>query len=403
MDAIVSEWGSLLLRWVHMIAGMAWIGSSFYFMHLDAAIKESPDIPRGKGGEAWEVHGGGFYQVRKYLVAPEKLPPQLMWHKWESYATWISGFFLLVWIYYLGADLYLIDPQVRPLSPLGAAGIGIAGLLLGWFVYDGLVRSPLANNDVVLAAVGFAFIMGMAWLFQMMFSGRGALLHTGALMGTIMTGNVFLNIIPNQRRVIADLVAGRTPDPRFGRQAKTRSTHNNYLTLPVLFLMISGHYPLTFRSAHAWIMVGLVLIAGAAVRHYYNERHLGRGDKWWAWGVAATCVVAAAFITMPADPLGRQIQGRATNTAGEASPTRVPKAVDDIIASRCSMCHAAEPVWSGLATPPKGMLLETDAQIARHAEAIRLYATLSDAMPPNNITHMTAEERQTLARWLAHR
>jgi uncharacterized membrane protein len=265
------------------------------------------------------------------------------------------------------------------------------------------VRSPLANNDIVLAAVGFAFIMGMAWLFQTIFSGRGALLHTGALMGTIMTGNVFLNIIPNQKRVIADLVAGRTPDPRFGRQAKTRSTHNNYLTLPVLFLMISGHYPLTFRSAHAWIMVGLVLIAGAVVRHYYNERHLGRGDKWWAWGVAATCVVAAAFITMPADPLGRQIQGRATNTAGEASPTRVPKAVDDIIASRCSMCHAAEPVWSGLATPPKGMLLETDAQIARHAEAIRLYATLSDAMPPNNITQMTAEERQTLARWLAHR
>ena len=403
MDAIVSEWGSLLLRWVHMIAGMAWIGSSFYFMHLDAAIKEIPDIPRGKGGEAWEVHGGGFYQVRKYLVAPEKLPPQLMWHKWESYATWISGFFLLVWIYYLGADLYLIDPQVRPLSPLAAAGIGIAGLLLGWFVYDGLVRSPLANNDIVLAAVGFAFIMGMAWLFQTIFSGRGALLHTGALMGTIMTGNVFLNIIPNQRRVIADLVAGRTPDPRFGRQAKTRSTHNNYLTLPVLFLMISGHYPLTFRSAHAWIMVGLVLIAGAAVRHYYNERHSGRGDTWWAWGVAAACVVAAAFITLPADPLGRQIQGRATSTAGEASPTRVPKAVDDIIASRCSMCHAAEPVWSGLATPPKGMLLETDAQIARNAEAIRLYATLSDAMPPNNITQMTAEERQTLARWLAHR
>ena len=404
MDAIVMEWGGLLLRWVHIITGIAWIGSSFYFMHLDAAIKAIPEIPAGKGGEAWEVHGGGFYQVRKYLVAPEKLPSELMWHKWESYSTWISGFFLLIWVYYLGSDLYLIDPAVRQLSPLGAAAIGIGGLAAGWVVYDLLVKSPLAENEVALAAVGFAFIMAMAYFFQQMFSGRGALIHTGALMGTFMTGNVFMNIIPNQKKVIADLIADRSPNPDYGKQAKTRSRHNNYLTLPVLFLMISGHYPLTFTSPYAWVMVGFVLISGALVRHFYNERHAGRGDKWWAWGVAAASILAAVYISMLSNPTGRERLGlKAIKPLKVATSVRVPKEVDEIITTRCSMCHAADPGSYGLVAPPKGVVLDTQSQIARHAEAIRVQAVMTNAMPPNNITQMTQDERRKLAVWLSMR
>ncbi len=402
MDAVLVEWGSLLIRWVHIITGIAWIGSSFYFMHIDASLKSTPKI--AKGGETWEVHGGGFYHVQKYLVAPEKLPDDLIWHKWESYATWVSGFFLLVWVYYLGSDLYLIDPAVRQLSPLAAATIGTGGLVIGWLVYDFLVKSSLAKNDMALAAVGFAFIMLMAWFFQQMFSGRGALIHTGALMATIMSGNVLLNIIPNQKKVIADLVAGKTPDPDLGKQAKTRSTHNNYLTLPVIYLMISNHYPLTYSSPYAWIMVGFILVAGALVRHYYNERHAGRGDKWWTWAGAAVAIAIAVVISMLSSPAARERLGlKPEKIVKVASAASIPKPVDEIISSRCSMCHAAEPVWQGLAIAPKGVILETPHQIVRQAEAIRIQSVMTHAMPPNNITGMTPDERRTLAAWIARR
>jgi uncharacterized membrane protein len=402
MDAILMEWGGLLLRWVHIITGIAWIGSSFYFMHIDATIKSIPEIPTGKGGETWEVHGGGFYQVRKYLIAPDKLPAELIWHKWEAYATWASGFFLLVWVYYLGADLYLIDPAVRVLSAPVAAAIGIGSLVLGWVIYDRLVKSPLAKNELALAAVGFTFIVAAAWMFQQLFSGRGALIHTGALMATIMSGNVAMNIIPNQRKVIAALLAGQSPDPDHGKQAKTRSRHNNYLTLPVLFMMLSGHYPLTFMSPYAWIMVGFVLVAGALVRHFYNERHAGRGNQWWAWGVAALCMAVVIWLSMLTNPIGRQALGlKAIKQPKQLAAVAIPKDVDGIITSRCSMCHASEPVWNGLASPPKGVRLDTPAEIVRQREHIYLHSVRTHAMPPNNITQMTGDERRTLAAWLS--
>jgi uncharacterized membrane protein len=409
MDAVLLEWGSLFIRWLHIIAGIAWIGSSFYFMHIDASLKESPEIPKGKGGDAWEVHGGGFYQVKKYLVAPQTLPKTLIWHKWESYTTWLSGFFLMVCIYYLSSELYLIDPSVRQLTPYSAAAIGIGGLALGWVVYDFLCKSPLGRSELVLAAVGFAFIISMAWFFQQMFSGRGALIHTGALMATIMSGNVFINIIPNQKKVIADLLAGKEPNPEYGKQAKTRSTHNNYLTLPVLFLMLSNHHPLTYTSPYAWLMVGFVLVAGALIRHFYNQRHAGHGDRWWTWGVAGACLAAVVAISLLSSPVGRQALGLKPAKSGHvasaviASETVVPKSVSEIILTRCVMCHAGEPVWSGIATAPRGVLLETDGQIDRQATAIRIQAVMTKAMPPNNITEMTLGERQQLAVWLATR
>ena len=403
MDPFLQEWVALLLRWTHVIAGIAWIGSSFYFMHLDASLRPAPDIPDGKGGEAWEVHGGGFYQARKWLVAPAVLPKELMWHKWESYSTWLSGFALLCWLYYGAADLFLIDPAVRDISALAAAGIGLGALALGWLVYDGLCKSPLAKDDRLLAAVGFGFVVLVAWGFQQVFSGRGAMLHTGALMATWMTGNVFLVIIPNQKKVIASLMRGEEPDPALGKIGKTRSTHNNYLTLPVLFLMLANHYPMVWSTPYAFAIVALILVAGALIRVFYNLRHSGKGDAWWCWAVAAVCIALSAAISMTSTPQGRERLGLAAMDVPATMGTAAPTEVVEIVVSRCSMCHAAEPVWSGIAVAPRGVRLDTPEDIHRQAPAIRLQAVATHAMPPNNITNMEPQERRVLAQWLASR
>jgi uncharacterized membrane protein len=413
MDAVALEWGSLLLRWTHVITGIAWIGSSFYFMHLDASLQPAPDLPKGKGGVAWEVHGGGFYEVKKYLVAPAKLPDELIWHKWQSYSTWLSGLFLLIWVYYGQSQLYLIDPAVMALSPLAAAAVGISGLAAGWILYDFLCKSRVGANEVVLAIVGFAFVILAAYAFQHVFSGRGALNHTGALMATLMTGNVFFIIIPNQRKVIRSLMQGVSPDPALGKQAKQRSTHNNYLTLPVLFLMLSNHYPLLYSTPYAWTIVGLVLVAGSLVRHYYNVSHAGLGYPWWTWMGAAFCMWTAIWISSTSSPGGRVALGlaplpdppanRRTLPAMNDTERRLFAEASQILTSRCSMCHAAEPVWQGIGVAPKAVRLDTDAEIARQAEAIRMQAVITHAMPPNNITEMTLDERQKVAAWLASR
>jgi uncharacterized membrane protein len=413
MDAVALEWGSLLLRWTHVIAAIAWIGSSFHFMHIDASLRSAPGIPLGKGGVAWEVHGGGFYEIRKYLVSPGKLPDELTWHKWQSYSTWLSGLFLLMWVYYGQSQLYLIDPAVLPLSPLAAAAIGLSGLASGWVIYDRLCKSFLGNNDIVLAAVGFAFVILAAYGFQHVFSGRGALNHTGALMATMMTGNVFLIIIPNQKKIIQSLIRAEHADPRLGDQAKQRSTHNNYLTLPVLFLMLSNHYPLVYSTPCAWIIVGLVLVAGALVRHYYNVSHAGLGYPWWTWLGAAFSIWTAIWISTTSAPGGRAALGFLPLPT-KAGNGELSLAISDrekplfaeasqIVVARCSMCHAAEPVWEGIGIAPKAVRLDTEAAIARQADAIRVQAVLTHAMPPNNITEMTSQERQKVAAWLAAR
>jgi len=405
MDPYLHEWGSLLLRWLHVLAAIAWIGSSFYFMHVDAAMEPDHDIPDGKGGQVWEVHGGGFYQVRKWLVAPKTLPPHLIWHKWEAYTTWLSGFVLLGWVYYAMSDLYLIDPAVADIGPVTAAAIGIGGLALGWVVYDQLCKSRLGQDENKLAVACFVFIVAVAFVFQHVFSGRGAMVHTGAVMATMMAGNVAMIIIPNQRKSIAALVKGEEPDPAFGIAGKTRSTHNNYLTLPVLFLMLASHYPIVWSTPFAFVIVALILVAGAMIRHFYNIRHHGGGNPWWAWGVAVLCIVLASLVSMTSSPVGREALGLA---ALEAPGTRLPRGmaappneVVEIVIGRCSMCHAAEPVWAGIPIAPKGVRLDTPEHIAREAHAIRTHAVMSRAMPPNNITQMEPEERKVLAAWLA--
>ncbi len=306
IEYLVLEWGSAVLRWLHVIAAMAWIGSSFFFMHLDAGLRPHPDIPAGKGGAAWHVHGGGFYEMKKYLVAPASLPPELTWHKWQSYATWLSGFFLLGWIYYAQSSLYLIDPAVRVLSPVAAAGIGIGSLLIGWVIYDLLCKSPLGKNETLLAFLGFGFVIAMSAFYAQVFSGRGALIHTGALMATVMSGNVFRIIIPNQKKVIAALLAGQAPDPALGKQAKQRSVHNNYLTLPVVFLMISNHYPLTHTGAVLPLFVALLTVSGALIRHFFNGWHADHGKApWWCWAAAAAALAGAIWLSWQAAPAGK--------------------------------------------------------------------------------------------------
>jgi len=391
MDAAFADGIELALRWLHVIAAIAWIGSSFYFIHLDASLEKRPGLPAGVAGEAWQVHGGGFYRMQKYTIAPPELPEKLTWFKWEAYTTWLSGFALLVALYYAKPELYLIDPTVLPLEPGRAVVVGVSSILLGYLVYEILCRSPLGRDDRLLAIVGSALLLLFAFAMTRIFSGRGAVIQTGSLLGTCMVASVAHVIIPNQRKAVAALLAGRTPDPELGRRAKQRSLHNNYLTLPVVFTMIAGHYPLVFDNRWNWLILALVLLIGFAVRHFFNERHAGRPSPWWSWGVAAAAGAAALGLARPpAEPTG---------AATTSSPPAFAE-IEAIVASRCAMCHAEHPVWPGLAAPPKGVRLDTPEAIRRWAPAIARQAVHSRSMPPGNLSGLEAEERARLARWL---
>jgi uncharacterized membrane protein len=391
VEVVLTEWLSLVVRWLHVVAGIAWIGSSFYFIHLDLSLKSRPHLPDGVQGDAWQVHGGGFYHMVKYLVAPARMPDELTWFKWEAYTTWLSGFALLVLVYYLGAELFLIDRSVLDVGPAAAIAASVGSLIAGWLAYEGLCRSALGRNEAALALVGYLFLVVLTFGFTQIFSGRGAFIQIGSLIGTIMVANVFVVIIPNQRKVVAALRAGERPDPALGEQGKQRSVHNNYLTLPVVFLMIANHYPLLFATRFNWLIVAIVLAIGPLMRHFFNSRHQGKGSPWWTWAVAAGGMAAVAWLSA-AGPRGG---------ASGALPAAPPFAtVTDIIVSRCSMCHANEPVWAGLAAAPKGIVLDDAQHIRRYASLIDVNAVRSDAMPPGNVTEMTAEERRILAAWL---
>ena len=392
MELILAESASAVLRWLHVIAGIAWIGSSFYFIHLDLSLRPRPGLPPGVKGDEWQVHGGGFYHMMKYLVAPAQMPDSLTWFKWEAYTTWLSGFALLVLVYYLGADLFLIDKSVLDLTAVQAAVIAFVSLAVAWLAYEGLCRSPLGNHEVALALVGYVFLVALTYGFIRVFSGRGAFTQIGALIGTIMVANVVVIIIPYQKKSVAAMLAGKEPDPRWGALGKQRSVHNNYLTLPVVFLMLSNHYPLFYATRFNWLIVAIVLAIGPVIRHFFNSRHEGKGSPWWTWGVAAAGMAAVAWLSAA---------GPRTLTIGALPPAPKFADVSNIVMSRCAMCHAAEPVWAGLAAPPKGVLLDTDEHIRLHAPLIAAAAVRSDAMPPGNITEMTPDERLTLASWLA--
>lgn len=397
--AIAWEWLHFAVRWLHVITAIAWIGSSFYFIALDLGLVKRDHLPVGAYGEEWQVHGGGFYHIQKYLVAPASMPEHLTWFKWESYATWLSGFALLVLVYYGGADLFLIDRTVLDISAPVAIALSLASLALGWILYDLLCKSPIGQNTWTLMLLLYLVLVVMAWGYTQVFTGRAAFLHLGAFTATIMSANVFFIIMPNQRIVVADLIAGRTPDPKYGRIAKQRSLHNNYLTLPVIFFMLSNHYPLAFATAFNWVIAALVFLMGVTIRHWFNTTHARKGRPTWTW--IATILIFIVIMWLSTVP--KVLTGE---TTAEVAPafTRFAEnvhfpAVKEAVSSRCSMCHAAEPVWEGIVRPPKNVILETDAEIAAHAREIYIQAGRSHAMPPGNLTGITPEERALLTAW----
>ncbi|SFN65380.1 Uncharacterized membrane protein [Mesorhizobium sp. NFR06] len=398
--AIFWDWLSFAVRWLHVVTGIAWIGSSFYFVALDLGLRQRPGLPAGAFGEEWQVHGGGFYHIQKYLVAPAEMPEHLTWFKWESYATWLSGFAMLCVVYYAGADLFLIDPNVLNISvPVGIL-LSLATIGVGWIVYDLLCRSPLGNSDTGLMLVLYCVLVFIAWGLTHLFTGRAAFLHLGAITATIMSANVFMVIIPNQKIVVADLIAGRKPDPKYGKIAKQRSLHNNYLTLPVLFLMLSNHYPLAFGTQFNWVIASLVFIIGVLIRHYFNTVHARKGNPTWTWlGAAVLFMIIIWLSTVPKVLTGDPKTSAASSAAQVYMASAHFSAVRDTVLGRCSMCHAEEPVYEGIYHAPKGVMLDTDARIAEHAREIYLQAGRAHAMPPANITQITDQERALLVAW----
>ncbi|MBN8944688.1 MAG: urate hydroxylase PuuD [Rhizobiales bacterium] len=390
--ALAADWLNLLSRWFHMTVGITWIGTSFYFMSLDYQLKAKAAGAPGPDGTAWEVHGGGFYHVDKYLVAPANLPPDLIWHRWAAYLTWVSGFVLLSVQYYWNARGFLIDPSVAALVPWQAIGLSLVSIVAGWLIYDALCRSPVANYPTLLSIIVFALIVGASWAFSNVFSGRGAFIHVGVFIGTIMAANVFLVIIPNQKIVVGDLIAGRKPDPKYGKIGKTRSTHNNYLTLPVLLMMVSNHYPMLYGHPAQWLVVAFIVVCGALVQHTLNRHEAG--DPWqsygWAVPVAAVALVCMIFVTAQRPQL--DLAG-----AGQVSEARAL----ELAARHCGACHARQPKHAGFTEAPKGVTLETAADLRRFSGAIVQQSVQSKAMPLGNETGMTDHERAELGAFLA--
>jgi uncharacterized membrane protein len=389
----LSEWLNLAIRWLHLTAGIAWIGSSFYFVWLDNHLRAPAE--GGASGELWSVHGGGFYHNQKYQVAPRQMPDQLHWFKWEAYFTWISGFSLLVLIYYVGATSFLIDPAKAALSPAQGIAIGLASLALGWLIYDLLCRSPVGSHNLLLGLFWFVCLLFAASLLDRLFSVRAAYMHVGAIIGTAMVANVFFIIIPNRRNVVADLVAGRIPDPALGAAAKQRSLHNNYMTLPVLFIMISNHYPMTYGAQRPWLVLALLGLTGVAVRHVFNLR--GRG-KPAAWAIGLAIALAFSSVTYVTWEKGG---GARTAPAPGPAEAVTYAGIQPMLATHCAACHSPHPTNPAFTSPPMGLVLDSYEHVSAASARIRARAVDTETMPLGNATHMTPAERQRLGAWIA--
>ena len=399
--AVWGEWATFAVRWLHVITAIAWIGSSFYFIALDLGLCKVPNRPEGVAGEEWQVHGGGFYHVQKYLVAPDAMPEHLTWFKWESYSTWLSGFALMILVYYGGAQLYLIDPEILDIPVWAAILISLASLAFGWLAYDAICKSAFGEDNRRLMILLYVILVAMAWGYTQFFTGRAAFLHLGAFTATIMTANVFLIIMPNQRIVVADLKAGRTPDPKYGKIAKQRSTHNNYLTLPVIFLMLSNHNPLAFATEFNWVIASLVFLMGVTIRHYFNRMHAGGALPRWTWAATTALFFAIIWLSSVGSNQRTEPDESAILTPSQQKFAQADgfEDVTNTVLGRCSMCHAVEPSWDGIVWPPKGVVLETERQVAQYARDIYLQAGRTHAMPPANVSYMEDSERDLIVAW----
>ena len=389
MLAFALDWANLLVRWGHIIAGIGWIGTSFYFIALDLSLKKREKMRDGVIGTTWEVHGGGFYHVEKFVVAPKELPVDLVWFKWEAYLTWVTGFLLLILQFYLEAGAWMIAPSVLALEPWQAIGISITSLAVGWFVYDALCRSPIGKRITLLAIIGFVWVLAAAYFYTHVFSERTALIHVGAFIGTIMAANVFAIIIPNQKKVTAALLAGDAPDPKYGEIGKQRSVHNTYLTLPVLVLMVSGHYPMLSGHPQAWLIVAFVIVGGACLRHVLVSYEVGEPFAKYraALPVILIALIAAIYMTAPQQ---RNI------VDGVVSDVEVMT----IVQKHCTTCHAENPKNEYFDAPPKSIVLENIDQLGRHGKQVVRFTVQTHAMPLGNETGMTEDERLKLGAWV---
>ena len=392
MDAHLGQWLNLALRWSHLITGVAWIGTSFYFNWLNSRVAPPPAdrSEPGVAGELWSVHGGGFYRVVKYAVAPAHLPRTLHWFKWEAYATWLTGFALLVLIYYAGAASFLVEPGAGRISPGEGVAVGLGALVASWVVYDALCRSALGSQPLALASVLFVLGTSLAWGLTRLVTPRAAYIHVGAAIGTIMAANVLMVIIPAQKEMVAAMAQGRPPDAARGKQAALRSLHNNYLTLPVLFIMVSSHYPATYGHPLNWAILAGLAVIGAGTRHWFNLRNQGRPNA-WLLPAAALGLVALALITRPRSGTGGALPGDA---AASFADVRV------IVARRCAGCHSSAPTQPGMPAAPLGVVLDTPDQIRANAPRILAVAVDAQTMPLGNLTGMTVDERQLLGKWI---
>ena len=390
MTAVILEWLNALLRWAHIMTGIAWIGTSFFYIWMEAAIKKRAGQAPGIAGDVWMVHGGGFWVASKYAVAPDEIPEELHWFKWEAYFTLVTGLLLLMVIYYFGADAFLIDKDKVPLDPLWASLLSAFSLLAGWFIYDGICRSPIGQKTAPLAIAVFVEIAAFTFFYHGVFSDRAAFLHVGALIGTIMASSVFFVIIPNQKKAMAEMMAGRRPDPRYGQIAAQRSLHNNYLTLPVIFMMISNHYPIIF--GHPWsplIALGIV-VAGGLIRHFFNITNHGVVTKAAIASIPAAMVVVVILIAITGYRPG--------GTAAVGNVTFVD--IHPIIEKHCIQCHSATPTNKDFPEAPKGVMFDTPDEIKLYAAKIKQQAVLSNIMPLGNLTGITNGERQKLGAWI---
>ncbi|MBC2657368.1 urate hydroxylase PuuD [Pseudomonas sp. MSSRFD41] len=429
MEAHLLEWLNLSVRWIHMITGVAWIGASFYFVWLENNLNRVN--PRnGLSGDLWAIHGGGIYHLEKYKLAPPSMPENLHWFKWEAYFTWISGIALLCLVFYWNPTLYLLAPG-STLSGGEGIAIGVGSLIAGWFIYDFLCDSPLGKQPALLGLVLFVLIIAACFGFSQVFSGRGAYLHTGAIIGTIMVGNVFRIIMPAQRQLVAAIEANQTPDPVLPAKGLLRSRHNNYFTLPVLFIMISNHFPSTYGSQYNWLILAGIAVAAVLVRHYFNTRHDSHKFA-WTLPVAALGMICLAYVTGPAgnpgtpevakapakieyQPLPETALGGGAKPATQASapapaasaPTQAANTgpsfekVHNVIQERCAVCHSARPTSPLFSTAPAGVMFDTPEQIRLQAARIQAQAVASQIMPLGNITQMTQQERELIGAWIA--
>ena len=390
MEAHLLSWLSLLLRWAHFITGIAWIGASFYFNWLENHL-ERTQKPAGIAGDLWAVHGGGFYYLQKFEVAPGELPHTLHWFKWEAYATWLTGFALLGVVFYWNAQAYMLDPSVADISARTAIALGLASLLLSWVFYNRLCRSRIAGREAWLGVLVLAWFVLLAWGLSQLLSGRAAFIHVGAAIGTIMVANVFRVIIPAQKDLVNAVLEHRLPEARRGAEALQRSRHNNYFTLPVLFIMISSHYPSTYGHEYNWAVLLIISLAGLMIRYYFNIRHLAGTPKpaLKAWPLAVAVLLLAGLVIATAPAVLTHVNGTAVSTP----------AAWTIIQRHCTSCHAQQPGNTAFSSAP--LDIELDTMDGLRLNAVRVYqaTVINRTMPLGNLTKMTDAERHTIANW----